>query len=82
MEDGAEKSPEDTKEIAEEQKVEKEEKVGEVEAEGQPSIFQSPLRLARKTKMKLVVCHVTLLDGTDFSCEVEVRGFPGPQHAA
>ncbi|CAL8313905.1 unnamed protein product [Lota lota] len=41
--------------------------------EGLSSIFQSPLRLVRKNKMKLVVCHVTLLDGTDFPCEVEKR---------
>lgn len=41
--------------------------------EGQTSIFQSPLRLVRKAKMKLVVCQVALLDGTDFTCEVEVR---------
>lgn len=41
--------------------------------EGNTSIFQSPLRLVRKNKMKLVVCHVNLLDGSDFSCEVEVR---------
>lgn len=43
--------------------------------EGQSSIFQSPLRLVRKSRMKLVVCHVTLLDGSDFTCEVEVRLF-------
>lgn len=41
--------------------------------EGQTSIFQSPLRLVKKGKMKLVVCRVNLLDGTDFTCEVEVR---------
>ncbi|XP_061668757.1 band 4.1-like protein 2 isoform X6 [Syngnathoides biaculeatus] len=41
--------------------------------DGQPSIFQSPLRLVRRSKMKLVVCHVTLLDGSDFACEVEKR---------
>ncbi|XP_051908685.1 band 4.1-like protein 2 isoform X7 [Hippocampus zosterae] len=41
--------------------------------EGQTSIFQSPLRLVRKSRMKLVVCHVTLLDGSDFTCEVEKR---------
>ena len=41
--------------------------------EGLSSIFQSPLRLVRRNKMKLVVCHVALLDGTDFPCEVEVR---------
>uniref|UniRef100_A0A8C5AZM6 Erythrocyte membrane protein band 4.1 like 2 n=1 Tax=Gadus morhua TaxID=8049 RepID=A0A8C5AZM6_GADMO len=41
--------------------------------EGLSSIFQSPLRLVRRNKMKLVVCHVALLDGTDFPCEVEKR---------
>lgn len=41
--------------------------------EGQTSVFQSPLRLVKKGKMKLVVCRVILLDGTDFACEVEVR---------
>lgn len=49
------------------------EKEGEGESESKTSIFQSPLRLVRKTKMKLTACHVTLLEGTDFSCEVEVR---------
>lgn len=83
MEESAEKSPEEaevTKEGdgAEEQKEQKDQE-GEVEGEqevggeGQTSIFQSPLRLVRKTKMKLVVCHVSLLDGTNFTCEVEVR---------
>ncbi|XP_041814782.1 band 4.1-like protein 2 isoform X3 [Chelmon rostratus] len=76
VEESAEKSPEEAKvrtegEGAEEPKeVEGEEEGG---GEGQTSIFQSPLRLVRKTKMKLVVCHVTLLDGTDFTCEVEKR---------
>ncbi|XP_060908311.1 band 4.1-like protein 2 isoform X4 [Labrus mixtus] len=83
VEENTEKSPEETKEAAEgeeavEQKKEQEGEVnGEEEGgeggEGQTSIFQSPLRLVRKTKMKLVVCHVNLLDGTDFSCEVEKR---------
>uniref|UniRef100_A0A3B4U7J3 Erythrocyte membrane protein band 4.1 like 2 n=1 Tax=Seriola dumerili TaxID=41447 RepID=A0A3B4U7J3_SERDU len=82
VEESAEKSPEETKETteaegAEEDKKEQEDEVqGEGEGgaeEGQTSIFQSPLRLVRKTKMKLVVCHVTLLDGTDFTCEVEKR---------
>ncbi|XP_035534049.1 band 4.1-like protein 2 isoform X10 [Morone saxatilis] len=78
VEESAEKSPEVTTEGegAEEQKKEQEgevEGVEEGEGEGQTSIFQSPLRLVRKTKMKLVVCHVNLLDGTDFSCEVEKR---------
>ncbi|XP_042359103.1 band 4.1-like protein 2 isoform X3 [Plectropomus leopardus] len=81
VEESAEKSPDEGTvttegEGAEEQKKEQE---GEVEGEeeggggGQTSIFQSPLRLVRKNKMKLVVCHVNLLDGTDFSCEVEKR---------
>lgn len=80
MEESAEKSPEETKETTEGEGAEEEtkEKEGAVEAEGEAgeghtSIFQSPLRLVRKNKMKLVVCHVTLLDGTDFTCEVEVR---------
>lgn len=85
VEESAEKSPEEAKvteeegEGTEEQKEQKEQEGGEVEGEkeaegeGQTSIFQSPLRLVRKTKMKLVVCHVSLLDGTDFTCEVEVR---------
>ncbi|GLD72224.1 protein 4.1-like isoform X1, partial [Lates japonicus] len=75
-------SPEETKEATEGEEEGKEEKKeqqqeGEVQGEGerggdgQTSIFQSPLRLVRKTKMKLVVCHVTLLDGSDFTCEVE-----------
>ncbi|XP_073348794.1 band 4.1-like protein 2 isoform X2 [Pagrus major] len=81
VEESPEKSPEEAKEItegegAEEQKKEQEgevEAVEEGEGEGQTSIFQSPLRLVRKTKMKLVVCQVSLLDGTDFTCEVEKR---------
>ncbi|XP_038149170.1 band 4.1-like protein 2 [Cyprinodon tularosa] len=82
VEDTKEKSPEKTKEAAEGEEAEREEKKkeseGHVEAEtdggeSQTSIFQSPLRLVRKNKMKVVVCHVTLLDGTDFTCEVEKR---------
>lgn len=78
VEESTEKSLEGTKstavgEGAEEEKEQGGEAEEEAEGEGQTSIFQSPLRLVRKTKMKLVVCHVTLLDGTDFTCEVEVR---------
>ncbi|KAM9840405.1 band 4.1-like protein 2 [Aulostomus maculatus] len=81
VEESAENSPEETKQTAEGEGEEDQQKErggevrdGDVEAgEGQTSIFQSPLRLVRKTKMKLVVCHVTLLDGTDFTCEVEKR---------
>ncbi|XP_060947522.1 band 4.1-like protein 2 isoform X8 [Limanda limanda] len=78
VDESAEKSPEETKETTEGEgaEEEKKEQEGEVQGEGeegQTSIFQSPLRLVRKTKMKLVVCHVSLLDGTDFTCEVEKR---------
>uniref|UniRef100_UPI0037E952E6 band 4.1-like protein 2 isoform X7 n=1 Tax=Semicossyphus pulcher TaxID=241346 RepID=UPI0037E952E6 len=87
VEESTEKSPEDTKEATEGEAAEEQKKEQEGEAEGeeegggrggggeesQTSIFQSPLRLVRKSKMKLVVCHVNLLDGTDFSCEVEKR---------
>lgn len=79
MDENVEKSSDETKETKEVEGVEEEKKEkGQVEAEreggdSQTSIFLSPLRLVRKPKMKVVVCHVTLLDGTDFTCEVEVR---------
>ncbi|XP_039636991.1 band 4.1-like protein 2 isoform X2 [Perca fluviatilis] len=87
LEESAEKVPDETTgttegEGAEEQKKEKEGEEEEEEGggggggggeEGHTSIFQSPLRLVRKTKMKLMACHVALLDGTDFNCEVEKR---------
>ncbi|XP_012734480.2 band 4.1-like protein 2 isoform X3 [Fundulus heteroclitus] len=82
VEDATAKSEETTKEAAEAEGAEEEQKEkerqGHVEAEAdggesQTSIFQSPLRLVRKNKMKVVVCRVTLLDGTDFTCEVEKR---------
>ncbi|XP_061757204.1 band 4.1-like protein 2 isoform X3 [Nerophis ophidion] len=74
VEESAQKSLESTEETQE--VAEKEEDKKEVEkdrGQSQTSIFQSPLRLVRKNKMKLVVCHVTLLDGSDFTCEVEKR---------
>ncbi|XP_078131252.1 band 4.1-like protein 2 isoform X13 [Sander vitreus] len=89
VEESAEKVPDETTvttegEGAEEQKKEQEGEEeegggggggggGGEEEEGHTSIFQSPLRLVRKTKMKLMACHVALLDGTDFTCEVEKR---------
>ncbi|XP_047244759.1 band 4.1-like protein 2 isoform X4 [Girardinichthys multiradiatus] len=82
VKDTREKSPEKTKETAQGEEAKEEDKKkepeGHVEAEAdgeesQTSIFQSPLRLVRKNKMKVVVCHVILLDGTDFTCEVEKR---------
>nr|XP_061806696.1 band 4.1-like protein 2 [Nerophis lumbriciformis] len=74
-----EKNVEGTKaaseEGVEEEQPEKKERANG--GEGQTSIFQSPLRLVRKSKMKLVVCHVTLLDGSDFTCEVEQKRAKG-----
>ncbi|XP_055005174.1 band 4.1-like protein 2 isoform X7 [Boleophthalmus pectinirostris] len=73
---------EETKAVPEGEKTEEQQKelvkeTSEAPAEGeketQTSLFQSPLKLVRKNKMKLVVCHVTLLDGTDYTCEVEKR---------
>ncbi|KAG9347477.1 hypothetical protein JZ751_005044 [Albula glossodonta] len=63
-EDSLEKESEETK--AEEVKKEEEQIV---KPEGKPD--KSPLKLTRK--MKTVMCQVTLLDGTPFSCEVEKR---------
>ncbi|XP_043961771.1 band 4.1-like protein 2 isoform X11 [Gambusia affinis] len=84
VEDTTAKSPEETKETTDGEGAEEEKKEpeGHVEAEtdggeSQTSIFQSPLRLVRKNKMKVVVCHVTLLDGTDFTCEVEQKRAKG-----
>ncbi|XP_061785913.1 band 4.1-like protein 2 isoform X3 [Nerophis lumbriciformis] len=74
VEESAQKSlgsTEETQEVAEKEEDKKE--VEKDRGQGQTSIFQSPLRLVRKNKMKLVVCHVTLLDGSDFTCEVEKR---------
>uniref|UniRef100_A0A8C7Z9S5 FERM domain-containing protein n=1 Tax=Oryzias sinensis TaxID=183150 RepID=A0A8C7Z9S5_9TELE len=83
LEESVQTTPEENKETTKEEDVAEEEKKGQEqetqaeaevqEGDGQTSIFQSPFRLVRKPKMKVVVCHVTLLDGTDFSCEVEKR---------
>uniref|UniRef100_A0A3P9JPV3 FERM domain-containing protein n=1 Tax=Oryzias latipes TaxID=8090 RepID=A0A3P9JPV3_ORYLA len=83
LEESVQTTPEEKKETTKEEDVAEEEKKGQEqetqaeadvqEGDGQTSIFQSPFRLVRKPKMKVVVCHVTLLDGTDFSCEVEKR---------
>ncbi|XP_023808981.1 band 4.1-like protein 2 isoform X9 [Oryzias latipes] len=83
LEESVQTTPEEKKETTKEADVAEEEKKGQEqetqaeadvqEGDGQTSIFQSPFRLVRKPKMKVVVCHVTLLDGTDFSCEVEKR---------
>ncbi|XP_024147191.1 band 4.1-like protein 2 isoform X6 [Oryzias melastigma] len=82
VEESVQTTPEEKKEttkedqVAEEKKEQEQETQAEAdvqEGDGQISIFQSPLRLVRKPKMKVVVCRVTLLDGTNFSCEVEKR---------
>ncbi|XP_056108317.1 band 4.1-like protein 2 isoform X13 [Rhinichthys klamathensis goyatoka] len=59
------------KEAESEVKERKEEKKEEEQVIQQETSVLSPLRLNKK--MKMVVCHVTLLDGSQFSCEVEKR---------
>lgn len=54
---------------SEEQTEKKEEKKEEEQVNQQETSVLSALKLK---KMKMVVCHVTLLDGSQFSCEVEV----------
>ncbi|KAK7133607.1 hypothetical protein R3I94_015470 [Phoxinus phoxinus] len=67
----------DTQPVREEKEAESEVKEREEEKKEEEQVIQqetsvlSPLRLNKK--MKMVVCHVTLLDGTQFSCEVEKR---------
>lgn len=70
--EGAEEEQKKEKQQQKEEQKQEELAEGEQEVGESQNIFHSPLRLVRKAKMKLVVCHVTLLDGTDFSCEVEV----------
>ena len=58
--------------MKEEKEADSEPKKGEKGGEEtQESSVLSPLKLGKK--MKIVVCHVTLLDGSQFPCEVEVR---------
>ncbi|XP_067272769.1 band 4.1-like protein 2 isoform X17 [Pseudorasbora parva] len=66
----------DTQPVREEKEAEAEAKESEEKREEEQVIQQetsvlSPLKLNKK--MKMVVCHVTLLDGSQFSCEVEKR---------
>ncbi|XP_073673009.1 band 4.1-like protein 2 isoform X10 [Garra rufa] len=56
---------------SEEQKEQEEEKTEEEQVIQQETSVLSALKLNKK--MKMVVCHVTLLDGSQFSCEVEKR---------
>ncbi|XP_077076455.1 protein 4.1-like isoform X11 [Siphateles boraxobius] len=67
----------DTQPVREEKEAESEVKEHEEEKKEEEQVIQqeasvlSPLRISKK--MKMVVCHVTLLDGSQFSCEVEKR---------
>ncbi|XP_043074899.1 band 4.1-like protein 2 isoform X12 [Puntigrus tetrazona] len=60
----------DEKEENEEEKKEEEEKEEQQVVQQEASV---PSTLKLNKKMKMVVCHVTLLDGSQFSCEVEKR---------
>ncbi|KAL0967375.1 hypothetical protein UPYG_G00251450 [Umbra pygmaea] len=71
-----EETAEDSQEkgAAEEENVKGEEKKDKGEnpkPEGGHSFIKSPLKLTKKVKM--VMCHVTMLDGSQFTCEVEKR---------
>ncbi|XP_046878263.1 band 4.1-like protein 2 isoform X2 [Hypomesus transpacificus] len=73
VEKGAEegKPPEEgEQEKEEEEKEEKKEEDKSCKPEGH-SILKSPLKLTKK--MKVAMCHVMMLDGTQFPCEVEKR---------
>ncbi|XP_067098460.1 band 4.1-like protein 2 isoform X12 [Osmerus mordax] len=73
VEKGAEESkpPEEgEQEKEEEAKEEKKEEDKSCKPEGH-SILKSPLKLTKK--MKVAMCHVMMLDGTKFPCEVEKR---------
>ncbi|XP_035630639.1 protein 4.1-like isoform X2 [Oncorhynchus keta] len=61
---------EETKE-AEEGGEEKKDEEESPKPEGGHSFIKSPLKLTKKVKM--VMCHVTMLDGSQFPCEVEKR---------
>ncbi|KAI4882701.1 hypothetical protein NFI96_022345 [Prochilodus magdalenae] len=62
----------ETQPVKEEKEADSEPKKGEKGGEEtQESSVLSPLKLGKK--MKIVVCHVTLLDGSQFPCEVEKR---------
>ncbi|XP_051951567.1 protein 4.1-like isoform X6 [Xyrauchen texanus] len=56
---------------SEEKETEKKTVKEEEQVTQQETSVLSPLKLSKK--MKMVVCHVTLLDGSLFSCEVEKR---------
>nr|XP_029532746.1 protein 4.1-like isoform X5 [Oncorhynchus nerka] len=56
---------------AEEGGEEKKDEEESPKPEGGHSIIKSPLKLTKKVKM--VMCHVTMLDGSQFPCEVEKR---------
>ncbi|XP_041716636.1 band 4.1-like protein 2 isoform X13 [Coregonus clupeaformis] len=61
---------EENKEV-EEGGAEKKDEEESPKPEGGHSFIKSPLKLTKKVKM--VMCHVTMLDGSQFPCEVEKR---------
>ncbi|XP_020311149.1 band 4.1-like protein 2 isoform X6 [Oncorhynchus kisutch] len=63
----AEEENKEAEEGGEEKKDEEESQ----KPEGGHSFIKSPLKLTKKVKM--VMCHVTMLDGSQFPCEVEKR---------
>lgn len=71
-EECVEKGAEDCKPAEEQEGEEEEEEKGDQSSKPEgPSILPSPLKLTKK--MKMVVCHVMMLDGGLFPCEVEKR---------
>uniref|UniRef100_A0A3P9AGA3 FERM domain-containing protein n=1 Tax=Esox lucius TaxID=8010 RepID=A0A3P9AGA3_ESOLU len=65
-----EAEPEPKEEVTSEEKEEENHSTGS-KPEGGHSFIKSPLKLTKKVKM--VMCHVTMLDGSQFTCEVEKR---------
>uniref|UniRef100_A0A4W5NYX8 Erythrocyte membrane protein band 4.1 like 2 n=1 Tax=Hucho hucho TaxID=62062 RepID=A0A4W5NYX8_9TELE len=63
----AEEENKETEEGGEEKKDQEE----RLKPEGGHYFIKSPLKLTKKVKM--VMCHVTMLDGSQFPCEVEKR---------
>uniref|UniRef100_A0A8C7ISP1 Erythrocyte membrane protein band 4.1 like 2 n=1 Tax=Oncorhynchus kisutch TaxID=8019 RepID=A0A8C7ISP1_ONCKI len=64
-------STEEENKEAEEGGEEKKDEEESQKPEGGHSFIKSPLKLTKKVKM--VMCHVTMLDGSQFPCEVEKR---------
>ncbi|KAJ8008994.1 hypothetical protein DPEC_G00084200 [Dallia pectoralis] len=70
-EESQEKTATEEENIKAEDGSEEKYKGGSQKPEGGHSFIKSPLKLTKKVKM--VMCHVTMLDGSQFTCEVEKR---------